>query len=692
MPAVNVQRSYTRRLSQLLASPDGALALAMMQKLASTRPSANGGERLPRVDGTSLGIWRRTGNIFTRDSDRRDEWHYWADRDEFQPDPDRRLVALIGESAARAYFYDPLTTLAGLTEQAVRAAGGPDDVEVVDLAKTNATAGDIITILLETAFLRPGVSALVIFAGNNWNNVDLELGQLQELAEAVRAGGFSQSRILLHEYIASQAACVLDVAAAVSKVLSAPVILVIPEFNLEDWHEERSVVCPALPSGQSTRWLVLRERAMEELGAGNLAAAGRLARAMADIDGGASPVSQRILAAALWDSDPAAAQCALLAAKDAPVGTFLPHSPRALTSMQQVMREKAAEHGFTVVDLGEEMRQADPGQVPGRNFFLDYCHLNFRGLVLSAATVGSALRGVLGWDESAAEKLSAELAPAAPGGLSTAHFLAALHNAHYGQPGEIVRYHLESALCLDGSAAGLMRDYLDYQTRRAPHWMCRSFQSSTATPQMARYLHFGDARITSKLADYELRSDMVRLLEQHGASVSSSYQELLVTQHSGRTADLLDDASRATTFRERSSHGLGAPRAYFAAPDLRSEFHLVADGPGSRHLSITWRLPAGDPHEGQVLIQVDGEHLASMAVSESWRTVELVIPEGWLHRGDNIIQIIWPLRTVRGDELLARASQSLERGAVPGSLQDYGHIFAFTAHVPAAVPATRADG
>lgn len=671
MSSPDASRLYTRRLSELLSSADGALTLAAMQKLRGPAPAADR-PRVPRPDGETIGVWRRDGADFVRDEDRRSEWRYWAEIEKLPLDEERRRVVLLGESVARGYYYDPGTNFALLLGDCLQQVSGLDGVDVLDLARTDASSHVLLRSLLEAATLRP--EALVVFAGNNWNGLELTSVRRQSLADAMRTGGFPAAQRLFREHVVEHASVVLDTLAAVGEMLGAAVALVIPEFNIADWVDERSIVCPVLRGDGQRIWQQARVRAERALAEGRVEDAAELAGEMARLDEGTSPVSQRLLAAALASADPAMAEAALTAAKDSSVGLFTSHSPRILTAVQEEMRRKVTEHGFVQVDLAREIRLATDGAPPDRRFFLDYCHLSFDGLALAAAITASRLAPLLGGKDVPAETLVSGLREPHPTAAAVAHFLAAMHNAHYGQPPAILRHHLERALDHDPDVAERMRDYLEYQSRSAPYWMCAGYTRSAAVPELARYLQVDDARLDLTLASHRFREIILDLI-----GGSDEYEGLLVEERAAPEVDLLADRERATTFRERLGSGAGRRRAFLVAPDLESEFHLVLAEATEVELTITWRLPAGDPDIGSANIHVNGRPTGSAPVRTEWTTMTTRVSADHWRRGHNTITIGWPFRSLPGDERVKEAADSLEGGALPDSYPGHGHVFAFTA-------------
>src|SRR5690606_15276345 len=138
-----------------------------------------------------------------------------------------------------------------------------------------------------------------------------------------------------------------------------------------------------------------------------------------------------------------------------------------------------------LVDQAALFREGDAG-APGRRYFLDYCHLTFDGLRATALAVAETLGAAL----ELPDRPGTDGVPvrAAADRLALAHFLAAVHNAHYGQPEDVLRHHLTRALDADASVADRIEDYLDYQTRIAPNWMCSSYERSTQDPAFRRYM------------------------------------------------------------------------------------------------------------------------------------------------------------------------------------------------------------
>ncbi|WP_030601938.1 hypothetical protein [Streptomyces achromogenes] len=652
-------RRITEGLSDFLSGPGGTLALARMQTLG--RPSTRSTElTAPTPAPGRLAVWIHEDGVLRRDAQLREEWRYWADLPEITLRAGHRRVAVLGESATRGYFFDPAYSLASLIDSRLADSG----VDVLDLARTNCSLQELLRTAAEARAL--GVDALVVHAGNNWNNVDPTPTERHELAGLLAAGGFPAATAAFRELVTDVAASALDLLREIAG--ETPVVLVVPEFNLADWVDEPMLDCPALPEGRQPRWLELRQAAEQELAAGRIRQARPLVDEMLRLDGGSSPVSHRM--AARCAPTPGEALEALRAAKDSVVSPFAVHSPRTLTSVQNLLREHGDKLGFRVVDqqaLFQDGPQDGQQGAPGRRYFLDYCHLSFEGLLLTADAAVAALADTL----TVPAGSGAPVVPAADR-LALAHFLAAVHNAHYGQGEDTLRHHIARALDADPSVAERIEDYLDYQTRRAPNWMCSSYERSAEDPSVRRYLVVGDGRLNGKLADHTLREVMLDELERRGRQVRERHQELLVAEQAAQT-DLLADPALAGTFNERREAAFARRVAYLRAHAPVTRSTLVLADPAPLTVDVTWRLPGRAPVSG-VRLTVNGQEVGTAELGTDWRTDTFAVAPELLRRGRNTVEIHWPLAGDGHDGLLLDAGSRLECGDIVPCHPVHGHI------------------
>ena len=619
----------TGQLAATLASDDGAIVLARMQRLALIAARA---PLPPRPDsGLRLGIWEPRaaddgGLEFARMPAAADEWRYWADVDHIPRKTGRRVV-LMGESVARAYLFDPELTLASMLSASLGA-------EVVDLARTDLRADHLPPLFDALPVLEP--DAVVLFAGNNWNGVRFELEELDHLANAVRSGGFARSRSLFNEtLIRGRARSTLDAIAA--RLEGVPLCVVVPEFNLQDWRSEPSVVVPTL--GEIERWLDLEK-------------AGR-AEEMITVDGGTSPVSQQLAAVqALARGDVAVARRRLEAARDALCGLMTAHSPRCPAVVQDELRAAAARHGFHLVDL-----PALFGPIPGRRLFLDYCHLTAEGLRSATAAIADIVAPIIGVTPAPPPEPGAHVA-------ACAHLLAAVHNAHYGQPEEIVRYHAERARNLDPQIRSFAAALAEVVSRRNEGWLCRAWVAIDREPQGRRYLGAPEMLRAPRVADITLAKALAAAAGHDGM-----VDDILIEEASCLPLDLLAPKHRATTFRDVIGQGLGPAPGFVRATAPRSRF--VAVRAHSEHVTARITLRA----TGDVVIVVNDVECVRVSALGQWMTAEFTMR---LNRGQNVIEVLWPAPQPDASAEFERAARRLERGLYPEVLAAFGEVHAFT--------------
>lgn len=652
-------RQATRRLAELLASEEGTLVLAQLQRLglagAAPAPPAP-----PR-----LGIWEPDGaGGFTRSAAYAAEWRFWADVERVPPKRGPRVV-LLGESVARGYFYDPAFTPAGALATML-------GVEVVDLARSDLTARELGSVLDALPVLE--ADALVLFAGNNWHNVLYSLADLARLADAARRGDWAEARrLVLDDIVVPQCRDVLARLAA--RASGRPVVVVVPEFNLADWRSEPGVLAPVLPHARNVPWMVARGDAERALATGDPELARKRASEMLDLDGGAGAVAHELLARALVAlGRERQARAAFEAARDAAFGLMVPLSPRCPAAVQEALRSGAAAHGFALVDLPRLFDAEMAGAPPDRRLFLDYCHLTVRGIELAIGAVAGCLAPAL--RRSAPPPLPS---PAlAPEDEATAHVLAEIHTAHHGQPVEMLKYHLNRAVALSASARDLIARYLEVEAADAPPWASTAFERLCASPLVRRYLAPDDPRVMDRLADAELVAAMREALGEVAPPASGS---------EAAEVDLLTSRHRARTFRERSGHSLGAARAYHRALDVTSSFFFRRHAARPMTLRLTCRLPGAGRATAEVVVLVNGVPVTRVEVGSTWRTFDVGLAAETLRAGVNEIRLEWPLVAPPWARLLEDAARRLERAAYPDVLPAYGEITSCILRAPRPAPA-----
>jgi hypothetical protein len=689
----DVLKPLARGLAQLLARDAGANGALALQ--ASGLAGLSLLERVGlwpagrRADGpadepaaTQVGIWepRETpaGREFVRVAGR-EPWTLWSDVARIPPKRARRVV-LIGESVARGFFYDPVFTVAGALEHFLAATPGLGAIEVVDLARTAIHLDPLLDLTRAAVALEP--DAFVIFAGNNWwpfSSPD-RIGprSFLQLSRDLR-GGIDRLRPFLERRLADEVARFVGAVAELAARRGVPALFVVPEFNLVDWRCDAGRHVPWLPGDRNARWLDARDAAERALAAGALADAAARAAELIELDRGVTGVGPSLCAqVAVQRGERAAARRWLETAKDAELWSPVPVTPRCFGVTQETLRRETRRRALPVVDLPQLFADHTGGALPDRRLFHDYCHLTAEGIAVAMCATAARLAPLLGAPpaRAGATELASDLASALPPPRvrAEAHFSAAVHNANWGQPLEIVRHHCEAALAASSDIADAMLATLDFRVRRAPSILCASFAELGKTEYRACERFLTSPR-DPKTAGVELERAITGAVEPLRPGTCDRAAQVRRDEHAIEDGplDLLAACYAAECFSQHElkwEEQLGFYRGY----ERRSRFLVVRRDPATDvELDVTLRLPY--PGEGDVAIRVGGVELARVRASATWARRRARLPAAALPAGASHVELHWPSAAgARGDDALAHISARLRAGSLPELYPVFGEI------------------
>ncbi len=645
-----------------------------------------------------IGIWQPTAAggdlLFVRD-DSAPARDWWAPHATLVPK--RSLLplrlCLLGESTAAGWFYAPALTPARLLAETLTAGRGGGIWEVLDLTMVNLQPAALVDLAGAVLQLTPDV--LVVFAGNNWparlpSFPGAGLRDCGDAALALREAGMAGLRRLADERTRRSAERALAVLARVADLAGVPLVVVIPEVNLADWPRDRPV--PWLPGDASRRWHVAHGRAIASLEAEAWAAGADSARQMQALDGGVCATSHRLLGDALVGLGRLdEARAAYLAAVDARTWDNFPSTPSATSAVRDAIRRGAREHGYGCVDLPAVFAEHLGAILPGRQLFLDYCHLTVDGMrVAMAAVAAETLRlsepsgSAADWRTLLARAPAPSVEPATDAAVK---FMTALYSAHYATPAPGGR-----------RASSLARDWLEAALDAWPEIEATlsAYVSTRSVPIHASQLSAEHRRFHSAIGELErqtthdhgLDPDLVEavraVLAARGRSLPAALEERFVNHH-GFLRGRLDLVSVPYHWRLMDRHEGGGGfategRAFYRAWWPASRFCLVGDGSRPARLELTARLPAVEaPRQDEVVIEVNGTRVSAVMVASRWTRSVTRIPPELLRRGFNRVTLRWPLLPPEGDAALRQIVRCLEQG-IPTDLHPvFGHVFTFLA-------------
>jgi hypothetical protein len=692
-------RAFATRAAEFAASPAETRAARHLYLTGVLGPQPSlGGGRIgiggPRT--LDVGIWRREGAAdnaaFVRRPSSRDESFHWAKKNRIEPKRTKWRVALLGESVARSYLYDPQFTLAQVLESMLRSEVGPAEIDVVDLARSNLTIGELKTLMGQCLALHPDI--IVVFAGNNWRP-HLSEPDIPYVDTLLRRDGVPAIKAFLDARTQQSVGLLTrQVNDLLERQRDLSVVWVIPEFNLDDWADPLSSA-PHLPGRGNARWHELDERAALALREHQLDLAESLAKEMSDLDGSTSSVPFRILAECRrLASDARGARRYLEMCRDAEGwDPSFSYSPRVSASIQSALREAASAARNVVVDLPAILEHHLEGALPNRRVFLDYCHLTAEGISVAGAAIAAEVLALLTGRSIPPRTLQSK-SPSPPRKVEgKASFLAAVHNAHFYQNYDVVHYWCARALELWPECAQLMTRFVDSQTRRVPHMACRSRLEMFERDELGtlQYLQRGGGqRLEMTLGDAVAHS--VRAV---GLDIRSEVPALRLEEHSIRTGpkELTDfyyssaipgDCKRAWTTSALPNNG--GSRAIFASAYWdQSKFFFFAQKGRPAGLKLTYRLPASSLANGLVELGVNGHHVLRAPAGHDWQTVRLSVLGDYVVDGRNEVVITWPKEAGGAQDVLGQMADVLIARQLPRFRRVFGEIHSLLAFDPAKI-------
>jgi hypothetical protein len=667
-------------LALTLASDPGFRILSLLKRLASepSAPGSDGNLCSPEKKGRArVGIWEaqeKSGEVSFVRMQTGEPWSFWANEPRIGPKTARKRVVLLGESVARGFFYDPKFNPAS----ALRSLLQRDNVEVVDLARIDLTIRQLEQLMFDSLALQP--DALVLFAGNNWHPViSFDAARLEEVAGLVRSGApWSEVKSFLEACLEGQVSSFLDSVAKVSAEHHIPAVFVLPEGNLADWRDECSAP-PLLDAVATEKWLAARRRAQAALSGNDYDAAGASAREMMDLDSGTTSIGPGILAeveAALGHVPESRVYLEL--ARDAGICWPRPESPRCYSTIQAKVRSQAPRLGLTLVDLPMRFREYLGDELPGRRLFHDYCHLTVEGVRVAMASVAESLLPLLGLPPIGWRALAEIEVPIDPGTVAHAHFLAAIHNANWGQPPELLRHHCDEAVRNSPAVERSVRLFLDFYIRRQPSCFCHSFEQMGQMHNLALMNHLFNpgALLRPKSLNVDLVEALTGAAGRLDGALPGNTRSLLFREH-GVEAGRVDLLKKCYTIESLPTPLDQGRYGYYRAYARESLFQLIVSGSCDIELKIVHR----EPMDAAMCVAVNGVCIGSLTPTERWREDRVLVNRERIVAGVNTISVHWPPACWDHAAMRDRIAERLEAGDIPEIRGVYGEIYEFTSTI-----------
>ena len=674
-------RDTASRLAQLFDSTDGERILRLITQL-SAPPDGSSTEQPKKPEDTAgklrVGTWEAKdeagGRSFVR-VDIGEPWHLWANVQKIPPKGPRRRVVLLGESAARGYLYNPRFTPAQALQKMMDAACGSSKIEVVDLARTNTMHDQLQQLISQALHLEP--DALVIFAGNNWSPLSKASNEhLPDMAFAFRdAGSWRGVKEACESFLISDTRKTLSLLEEIVRERGIPVVFVLPEFNLADWVTECD--CPPLLSREQTEaWLHARSEAEQLLKGDEWEKAESFGQRLIQLDQGTTAAGPHILAEiSRKRGDHQAARTFLEMARDAMICWPTRQTPRCYSVIQQTMREEAAAHGIHIVDLPREFTKHLGGEPADRRLLLDYCHLTLEGIRLSMALTAESLLPLLKFPAKPSKELAQVDLKVAANVNAGAHFLAAVYNGNWGQRLDVVRHHIRKALEFDPGIAKMMQLFLDFNIRRVPSSVCRSFEQLWESPHVTATIALYNDSLVGKFLNPSLVTAMTDVLEEAGIPTRSQIESLIVEEHgvNKRAVNLVNSLYSTGSY---SRFLVDRRPEFYKATARNTTFPLACDKPEPLHFSVTTKVPHLSANQ-TISLRLNGSVVAEIAATDRWTTTTCTVPAGLVQPGINEVEIEWPMPVWSDEKQREHVANCLEHGELVEITPLFGLIHSF---------------
>jgi hypothetical protein len=636
-----------------------------------------------------IGVWERVGpDKYIRSVSFRDEWKYWAQKQHIiERHPGKKCILFIGESVGRGYLYDPEYNPAMVLQAILDSASEGSPTQIIDLARLDLGGEELMSVLQQSKMLRP--DAAVIFVGNNWTLDYLKTSHQYRVASARLAeeglSGFVNCLESNLEVLTERYARAIEDFADETKI---PIIVIIPEFNLGDWNPTEKTISSWVLGTKATEWSALNDQAIDALGANDWIRVEELATKMLEIDGKTLPASLIFLA-----------QCArrqgrkddlrllLEELRDCNIWLMDNESPRNHKIITRRLRSMADKHRIQVVDLPSVFKDWLKGEMPDRHLFLDYCHLSSEGIRVSMAIVAEKLGKLFGKRLPFAFAVRQAMAPS-PEVEANAHFAAAIHNAHRGQPAELLNYHCKRAISFFPPILSAMMKYLEIQVRNAPNWLSCGDSVWGNSRALSTYINlntsFTIAQGPLKIFDSDLVESMIEAIESAGKlEVRRKVDDIKRNTYGlrlGEVVDLLDSGQLISLthpdWRRWAINQEG--KRYYCAYAKVSRFTLVLIEAHGLKLDLTARCSDVSTETSCDLL-INGRKVQQVTLFRTWSTTQLQVPSTLLCIGVNAIHLKWNDSPILIDSLYASTVTQLENGIAPNLMLVRAEIFSFKA-------------
>lgn len=597
-------------------------------------------EASEKADQKKVGIWvektENDGTYYVRDVRCKDMFYRWANVTKIKQKTNKYRIAFLGESVARGFLLEPYVSLSKTIQLKIQENLLDREVEVVDLACLGIGLSELETLSKEVQTLEPDM--IIVFAGNNWNYMlrDFSDDELRELrGEDNQEDILEKMNDITKRKTVSQINSFMDTLHRLYQKNNIPVFFIIPEFNLKDWkHNFGGELFPFYGVNKEESLTVIQE-IKTAIAHGDITNAKEKSKRLIELDEFSSLGYEYMAHCKLLNGDLSEARMYYEKARD--VGVYLPYDVRGCYSfVKETIINKAKEHNFFIVNLPELFKKSC-NTIPGYDLFLDYCHLNLKGIqFVIKYIVESILSYFFVYREIVTHDILIEKEK-----LSKTYFLAALHCAHHNQPYEVLYNLCSESLALSKDISNLMISYMKLTTKKVSLLLNAQMYSVIDTGVLEQNPFFIQDQEYRTL-DLILVQAILDSLSQYGIHLADEITNLRIKEHKVSECcpiDLLESSYRDTSYEEKrffssySSVDKNAIRPIYKRMKANDKgYFFIADPNNTVKLNATIRNISKINTIQKLTIMVNNVLIEEFEVKPEWTNFEFKIDKNILEK------------------------------------------------------------
>lgn len=339
------------------------------------------------------------------------------------------------------------------------------------------------------------------------------------------------------------------------------------------------------------------------------------------------------------------------------------HTPRCFTFIRTYLKEYFNKNNIDFIDVSDILLHVAPRDQ--LKYYIDYCHLNFDGLSLVAEEISKRITPNLVEAIDSSLYSTFDLSTY-DRDLAASYFLAAVHNAHYGQPMKTVMCLLEQSVAYAPEVKELFKNFILLSTlgqEGKPDWITRPYEQCVNFSAVIRkYFMLRRSNNESAMYNTLLIGAITTLLgEEHSLRVKLIFP-----------INLLRGRYWCETFGANYNYDLRSKKAYQESLFSDSIFRLFLVK-GDYELNLCCRRSV--PHDFSLKVYSQDICVFEGLVNDKWINVTIKFKHST--DDDCVIRIHWGEASPSFQEHKNQFLEDLSQGLVPNLFVKYGDIYSF---------------